>query len=226
MSNASNTDGLGDLPAVTTTISPQEECLKTRKWYCFLLSSIFTFLAGLFIILIWRAFAFLCCSRKRKASAAGKAAQAKAAAQAAQEAAGGQGASQRKAPGEGATEIGLMTEAKDWAGGLISGQTTTGRILVSNALLSLFLVEALLYQYSTAPRYEIKCSLDTSVPSKRLQTPLRTLSFCSDLRSNKYRQMNITMVSKTNSCGVMTVKTAISERAFSKSAQLLPCSWP
>lgn len=29
------------------------------------------------------------------------------------------------------TEIGWVTEAKDWAGELISGQTTTGRILVS-----------------------------------------------------------------------------------------------
>ncbi|XP_022672641.1 calcium-activated potassium channel slowpoke-like isoform X3 [Varroa destructor] len=150
VSNASNTDGLGDLPAVTTTISPQEECLKTRKWYCFLLSSIFTFLAGLFIILIWRAFAFLCCSRKRKASAAGKAAQAKAAAQAAQEAAGGQGASQRKAPGEGATEIGLMTEAKDWAGGLISGQTTTGRILV--VLVFLLSIASLIIYFIDASR--------------------------------------------------------------------------
>ena len=28
-------------------------------------------------------------------------------------------------------EIGWVTEAKDWAGELISGQTTTGRILVS-----------------------------------------------------------------------------------------------
>lgn len=29
------------------------------------------------------------------------------------------------------SEIGYITEAKDWAGELISGQTTTGRILVS-----------------------------------------------------------------------------------------------
>jgi len=29
-----------------------------------------------------------------------------------------------------AAEVGWMTEAKDWAGELISGQTTTGRILV------------------------------------------------------------------------------------------------
>ena len=28
------------------------ECLKDRKWWCFLLSSIFTFLAGLLIVLL------------------------------------------------------------------------------------------------------------------------------------------------------------------------------
>lgn len=42
------------------TTSPIDLCLSERKWWCFLLSSIFTFLAGIFIILIFRAFAFLC----------------------------------------------------------------------------------------------------------------------------------------------------------------------
>lgn len=32
-------------------------------------------------------------------------------------------------------EIGWVTEAKDWAGELISGQTTTGRILVSTFIM-------------------------------------------------------------------------------------------
>lgn len=31
------------------------------------------------------------------------------------------------------TQVGWMTEAKDWAGELISGQSATGRILVSRA---------------------------------------------------------------------------------------------
>lgn len=35
-------------------------------------------------------------------------------------------------------ETGWMTEAKDWAGELISGQTTTGRILVSDHLFIFF----------------------------------------------------------------------------------------
>lgn len=40
-----------------------------------------------------------------------------------------------KTEGGGAAEeaeVGWVTEAKDWAGELISGQTTTGRILVSD----------------------------------------------------------------------------------------------
>lgn len=106
-------------------MSPGElECMRERKWWCFLLSSIFTFLAGLFIILIWRALAFLCC-RKEKAAAYSPGAPKQAAA-----AKKGALDAKRKAGGEGAAEIGFMTEAKDWAGELISGQTTTGRILV------------------------------------------------------------------------------------------------
>lgn len=110
------------------------ECMRERKWWCFLLSSIFTFLAGLFIILIWRALAFLCC-RKEKPGAYSPGAPKPPAGQPKKPAAPG-GESKRKA-GEGAAEIGFMTEAKDWAGELISGQTTTGRILVRSAFFSL-----------------------------------------------------------------------------------------
>jgi len=35
-----------------------EECLKERKWWCFLLSSVFTFLLGLLSVLIIR---IICC---------------------------------------------------------------------------------------------------------------------------------------------------------------------
>lgn len=100
---------------VTTTPNPNEECLKERKWWCFLLSSIFTFLAGLLIVLLWRVFAFLCCRKEPEFSPNDpKQKEQKAARQGKQE-----------------FEGTFMTEAKDWAGELISGQTTTGRILVS-----------------------------------------------------------------------------------------------
>ena len=101
----------------TTTASPDDldDCLKVRKWWCFLLSSIFTFLAGLLIVLLWRAFAFLCC-RKEPELAPNDPKQ-----------------KEQKSSRQGRQEFEgtFMTEAKDWAGELISGQTTTGRILVS-----------------------------------------------------------------------------------------------
>lgn len=99
-----------------TTVSPlEDDCLSDRKWWCFLLSSIFTFFAGLTIVLLWRAFAFLCCRKEPEFSPNDpKQKEQKAARQGKQE-----------------FEGTFMTEAKDWAGELISGQTTTGRILVS-----------------------------------------------------------------------------------------------
>ncbi|CAG9823818.1 unnamed protein product [Phaedon cochleariae] len=85
-----------------------------RKYWCFLLSSICTFLAGLLIVLVWRLFAFLCCRRETDLGPNDpKQKEQKAARQGKQE-----------------FEGTFMTEAKDWAGELISGQTTTGRILV------------------------------------------------------------------------------------------------
>ncbi|CAG9768742.1 unnamed protein product [Ceutorhynchus assimilis] len=97
---------------VDATVRP--ECLDTRKYWCFLLSSICTFLAGLCIVLVWRLFAFLCCRKETEYGPNDpKQKEQKAARQGKQE-----------------FEGTFMTEAKDWAGELISGQTTTGRILV------------------------------------------------------------------------------------------------
>ncbi|KAL3242152.1 hypothetical protein MRX96_021515 [Rhipicephalus microplus] len=127
-------------------MSPGElECMRERKWWCFLLSSIFTFLAGLFIILIWRALAFLCC-RKEKAGAYSPGAPKQ---PTAKKAPPGAADAKRKA-GEGAAEIGFMTEAKDWAGELISGQTTTGRILV--VLVFLLSIASLIIYFIDASR--------------------------------------------------------------------------
>ena len=98
-----------------STVHPDLDCLKGRKWWCFLLSSIFTFLAGLLVVLLFRAFAFICC-RKEPELAPNDPKQ-----------------KEQKANRQGKQEFEgtFMTEAKDWAGELISGQTTTGRILVS-----------------------------------------------------------------------------------------------
>ncbi|XP_024872684.1 calcium-activated potassium channel slowpoke isoform X40 [Temnothorax curvispinosus] len=97
----------------TTVQPPVEGCLKERKWWCFLLSSIFTFLAGLLIVLLWRAFAILCCRKEPELSPNDP-----------------KQKEQKTARQNKEFEGTFMTEAKDWAGELISGQTTTGRILV------------------------------------------------------------------------------------------------
>ena len=96
----------------------EAECLKERKWWCFLVSSICTFVAGILTVLIWRAMTFLCCRPKPRAEYTQSAKEPKPAALPA-----GQ-----KPQFEGS----FVSEAKDWAGELISGQTTTGRIMVSS----------------------------------------------------------------------------------------------
>lgn len=108
-----------------TTVQPPEEddCLKERKWWCFLLSSIFTFLAGLLIVLLWRGFAFLCCRREPELAP------------------NDPKQKEQKSARQGKEFEGtFMTEAKDWAGELISGQTTTGRILVRLLLFFIIVV--------------------------------------------------------------------------------------
>lgn len=95
------------------------ECLQVRKWWFFLLSSIFTFLVGLLTVLLWRVFSFLCCRREPPPTNPNDAKK--------DPKTGGQ----QKQEFEGT----FVTEAKDWAGELISGQTTTGRILVSKILI-------------------------------------------------------------------------------------------
>jgi potassium large conductance calcium-activated channel subfamily M alpha protein 1 len=100
-------------------LSPEEEeCLKDRKWWCFLLSSIFTFLAGLTIVLIWRGLSMICCRK----DASPEYSQSDLKQQ-----------NLPKPPRQAKEEFEgtFVTDAKDWAGELISGQTTTGRILVS-----------------------------------------------------------------------------------------------
>jgi len=104
-------------PVQATTMPPKNACLQDRKWWCFLLSSVFTFLAGLLIVLLWRFFAFLF-TRKQPAELAATGCP------------NSEPKKETKRQGKQEFEGTFMTEAKDWAGELISGQTTTGRILV------------------------------------------------------------------------------------------------
>ncbi|KAG5672707.1 hypothetical protein PVAND_002814 [Polypedilum vanderplanki] len=88
---------------VITTEPSFDNCLQVRKWWCFLLSSIFTFLAGLLIVLLWRAFAFICCRKEPELSPNDP-----------------KQKEQKANRGKQEFEGTFMTEAKDWAGELIS----------------------------------------------------------------------------------------------------------
>ena len=98
-------------------------------WYAFLCSSLITFFTGLLLVLSWRILAWLFCQRPGVRPSAVPTVP------------DGAGEAWKRSDGgeEADAEVGWMTEAKDWAGELISGQTTTGRILVS-AYTTLFAV--------------------------------------------------------------------------------------
>nr|XP_014272722.1 calcium-activated potassium channel slowpoke isoform X7 [Halyomorpha halys] len=125
-------------PSPSPTLLLDDECLKERRWWCFLLSSVFTFLAGLLIVLLWRVFAFLFC-RKEPDLAPNDPKQ-----------------KEQKAARQGKQEFEgtFMTEAKDWAGELISGQTTTGRILV--VLVFILSIASLIIYFIDASSEEVE----------------------------------------------------------------------
>ena len=64
MSTESVGDTMMDTGAVGDSVmGDQELCLQTRKWWCFLLSSICTFIMGIFSVLVVRAAAAIFCRR-------------------------------------------------------------------------------------------------------------------------------------------------------------------
>uniref|UniRef100_A0A668A8D6 Calcium-activated potassium channel subunit alpha-1 n=1 Tax=Myripristis murdjan TaxID=586833 RepID=A0A668A8D6_9TELE len=106
-----------------------------RMWWAFLASSMVTFFGGLFIILLWRTLKYLwtvCCHCNIKNKEAQKVNN-PANTQAVDGAPKGPD-EKEEAP---ASEVGWMTSVKDWAGVMISAQTLTGRVLVSEMPLLL-----------------------------------------------------------------------------------------
>ncbi len=115
----------------TPTPAEDSDCLADRHWYAFLCSSLITFFVGLILVLTWRILAWCCQNHKTNTLAKSGTPQKTGAI--------------TKGPD---AEIGWVTEAKDWAGELISGQTTTGRILVSSEIRMAYyiLLVVILYQ--------------------------------------------------------------------------------
>ena len=59
---------MGDTVMRDPVMGDQVECLQTRKWWCFLLSSIFTFVMGVMSVIIVRGIAGMCCKKEVKQS--------------------------------------------------------------------------------------------------------------------------------------------------------------
>jgi len=98
-----------------------EECLKERKWWCFLLSSIFTFILGLISVVLIRVIESFMCPKGEDQNSEEEKQRLKEEAKKLRL----QGQNPDEAP-----EGDFMSEAKDWAGELISAQTGMGKILV------------------------------------------------------------------------------------------------
>lgn len=132
------------------------DCLKNRKWWAFMLSSFGTFIVGVFIILIFRAIAFLVRSTVGSSIVADKSGSASTNGQIHRTRSFKPGVSGElfnvnvASDGQTLKQLSWASEAKDWAGELISGQTTTGRILV--VLVFLLSIASLVIYFIDASR--------------------------------------------------------------------------
>ena len=161
--------GKGRTPNPGPQLSPEQiECLKDRKYWAFLLSSFGAFLILVFIILIFRGLAFICRSSRHSSASYSVGSTRISVIDKATAISGHRGlkpgklsndpygqSGQQQQPmigpdGEIIKETSWASEAKDWAGELISGQTTTGRILV--VLVFLLSIASLVIYFIDASR--------------------------------------------------------------------------
>ncbi|GMS79498.1 hypothetical protein PENTCL1PPCAC_1673 [Pristionchus entomophagus] len=104
------------------------KCLEERKYWCFMLSSIVTFCVSMLLVVAWRIITHLFCQRRKEDDEPPTVT-----AVTDVTANGNKHLALPKSEFEGMKQeekLGWMTEAKDWAGELISGQSLTGRFLV------------------------------------------------------------------------------------------------
>ena len=177
------------------------ECLKNRKWWAFLLSSLGTFVIGVFIILIFRALAFIMRSMRGSAHQHTNSVAASAPFSVIDKSGGSNSMQPHRAPpalmnkaaaaaaggnvnpvvqlgpdGQPIKDTSWASEAKDWAGELISGQTTTGRILV--VLVFLLSIASLVIYFIDASRIGPtgdaveKCTRWSDAPTQQLDLGL------------------------------------------------------
>ncbi|KAE9416751.1 hypothetical protein Angca_008397 [Angiostrongylus cantonensis] len=102
------------------------KCLEERKYWCFMLSSIVTFCVSMLLVVTWRIVTHLFCQRRERDddNVAVPTIQLNSKHSAIKTEFDSMALKQEE------KHLGWMTEAKDWAGELISGQSLTGRFLV------------------------------------------------------------------------------------------------
>ncbi|KAH9491878.1 hypothetical protein Btru_029761 [Bulinus truncatus] len=136
-----------------------------REWHTFLASSLVTFAGGVVLIGAYRIFVHVCCSKKFRFCAGDQT--------------NAHSTHEQKFVLKNLhPEIGWLTEAKDWAGGLISGQTSTGRILFVAASDKLwFWIELFSFvDYFTIPPSFVAIYLDRNWLGLRFLRALRLMS--------------------------------------------------
>ncbi|KRZ91451.1 Calcium-activated potassium channel slo-1, partial [Trichinella sp. T8] len=160
----------------------ERRCLEQRYYWCFLLSSIVTFCLSMLLVVTWRILTYICFST----SAVDEAYRVKYDPLAEPEPPGKDaivnGTSQIDAINEKSSmvaqpvvdraegsQVGWMTEAKDWAGELISGQSTTGRILVVLVFV-LSIGSLIIYFYDAShPNFQVETCISWShSPSQQI----------------------------------------------------------
>nr|UGC41721.1 calcium-activated potassium channel slo-1 [Ditylenchus destructor] len=154
----------------------ERKCLEERKYWCFLLSSIVTFCVSMLLVVVWRIITHLCFQPREREIVS----------QVDVELAAGfkspvGGTASPPPAGKGTevkvkeeqVQIGWMTEAKDWAGELISGQSMTGRILVVLVLM-LSIGSLVIYFIDT---YKDSFQVETCIPWSESPTQQIDLGF-------------------------------------------------
>ncbi|KFD54423.1 hypothetical protein M514_04766 [Trichuris suis] len=159
----------------------ERRCLEERKYWCFLLSSIITFCLSMLLVVTYRILNHLCCERKKSSRRAdvtepdhrdANGLFPTSASNNTVEKTLLTAAADTQSPQQHQTEeahVGWMTEAKDWAGELISGQSTTGRILVVLVFV-LSIASLIIYFYDASnPHFQVETCIPLSQsPSQQI----------------------------------------------------------
>ncbi|KRX96091.1 Calcium-activated potassium channel slo-1 [Trichinella pseudospiralis] len=172
-----------------TMTEEERRCLDERKYWCFLLSSIITFCLSMLLVVTYRILSHLFCSRPKdrdrfddandtatvdddKHSIDNKfheSCQSAVANVDEKLTLSVVASSQQQQSTTNESHVGWMTEAKDWAGELISGQSTTGRILVVLVFV-LSIASLIIYFYDASnPHFQVETCIPLSQsPSQQI----------------------------------------------------------